>query len=84
MGLDCGASGFGGSGGAGGTLTSASTAEQASAGLTQLSQAEVFLFQQFNKEYRKKFGFPFVICARLEQEGRHLSAFPQRSEKLES
>ncbi len=61
-----------------GTLTSASTAEQASAGLTQLSQAEVSLFQQFNEEYRKKFGFPFVICARLNKKAAILSAFPQR------
>ena len=61
-----------------GTLTSASTSEQASAGLNQLSPSEVSLFQQFNKEYRNKFGFPFVICARLNKKAAVLSAFPQR------
>jgi 2-oxo-4-hydroxy-4-carboxy-5-ureidoimidazoline decarboxylase len=61
-----------------GTLTSASTAEQASAGLNQLSEPEVLLFQRYNKEYREKFGFSFVICARLNKKEAILSAFPRR------
>jgi OHCU decarboxylase len=61
-----------------GTLTSASTGEQASAGLNQLSQLEISLFQQFNEQYRNQFGFPFVICARLNKKSAILSAFPRR------
>ncbi|MEZ5406117.1 MAG: 2-oxo-4-hydroxy-4-carboxy-5-ureidoimidazoline decarboxylase [Verrucomicrobiia bacterium] len=42
-----------------GKLTQASTQEQASAGLTQLSTEEIQLFQTNNRAYREKFGFPF-------------------------
>jgi 2-oxo-4-hydroxy-4-carboxy-5-ureidoimidazoline decarboxylase len=46
-------------------LTAESTREQASAGLNQLSDAELTEFQTLNATYLEKFGFPFVICARL-------------------
>jgi len=52
-----------------GQLTAASTREQASAGLHELSADELRRFQQLNQEYRSKFGFPFVICARLNDRG---------------
>jgi len=61
-----------------GTLTAASTREQAAAGLDQLSPAEVALFQQYNREYQAKFGFPFVICARLNRKAAILAGFEQR------
>ena len=61
-----------------GTLTAASTGEQASAGLNQLSPEEVALFQQHNRAYQEKFGFPFVICARLNKKEAIVSAFPVR------
>lgn len=48
-----------------GTLTHESTGEQASAGLGKLTPEEIETFQKSNKAYRDKFGFPFVICARL-------------------
>jgi 2-oxo-4-hydroxy-4-carboxy-5-ureidoimidazoline decarboxylase len=48
-----------------GQLTAASTREQASAGLHELTADERMRFQRLNQEYRGKFGFPFVICARL-------------------
>ncbi len=48
-----------------GTLTPRSAHEQASAGLDHLSSAEVDLFARLNEAYRARFGFPFVICARL-------------------
>lgn len=50
---------------AAGQLTAESTREQASAGLDRLSPAELAGFQELNQRYRDKFGFPFVICARL-------------------
>ena len=50
---------------AAGKLTAESTREQASAGLDELGAAELAEFQKLNQEYRDRFGFPFVICARL-------------------
>ena len=61
-----------------GTLTPASTGEQASAGLDRLSAEEVVAFQKFNADYRERFGFPFVICARLNKKEAILAAFPKR------
>ena len=61
-----------------GTLTSASRNEQASAGLDRLTQAEVELFRTQNAVYREKFGFPFVICARLNRKEAILAGFERR------
>ena len=63
-----------------GTLTPASNSEQASAGLDKLSPEEVVAFQKYNAAYREKFGFPFVICARLNKKEAILKAFPLRLE----
>lgn len=48
-----------------GKLTVESNREQASAGLDRMSDAELGAFRQLNDAYRKRFGFPFIICARL-------------------
>jgi 2-oxo-4-hydroxy-4-carboxy-5-ureidoimidazoline decarboxylase len=48
-----------------GQLTAESAREQAAAGLTALDARELAQFQQLNSAYRARFGFPFVICARL-------------------
>jgi OHCU decarboxylase len=61
-----------------GTLTRESTGEQASAGLGQLSPQEIQLFQKNNAAYREKFGFPFVICARLNKKEAILAGFERR------
>jgi urate oxidase/2-oxo-4-hydroxy-4-carboxy-5-ureidoimidazoline decarboxylase len=49
-----------------GTLSRASTAEQRAAGLDPdaLTAEEIARFQDANRAYQGKFGFPFVICAR--------------------
>jgi len=47
-----------------GRLTAASRGEQASAGLDKLTPDEIARFERLNAEYRARFGFPFVICAR--------------------
>jgi 2-oxo-4-hydroxy-4-carboxy-5-ureidoimidazoline decarboxylase len=47
-----------------GRLTPASANEQASAGLDRLCSEEIARFDALNTAYRKRFGFPFVICAR--------------------
>ncbi|MEO5717279.1 MAG: 2-oxo-4-hydroxy-4-carboxy-5-ureidoimidazoline decarboxylase, partial [Chthoniobacterales bacterium] len=62
------------------TLTNESRAEQKSAGLSDLSQDEIARFRDFNERYRTKFGFPFVICARLNKKEAIMNAFPARLE----
>jgi 2-oxo-4-hydroxy-4-carboxy-5-ureidoimidazoline decarboxylase len=59
-------------------LTPESTREQASAGLSRLSDAELAGFQKLNDAYRQKFGFPFIICARLNAKETILSAMKAR------
>jgi 2-oxo-4-hydroxy-4-carboxy-5-ureidoimidazoline decarboxylase len=61
-----------------GTLTPASTREQASGGLDQLSAEEAALFERYNREYRERFGFPFVICARKNKKEAMLAGFERR------
>jgi 2-oxo-4-hydroxy-4-carboxy-5-ureidoimidazoline decarboxylase len=61
-----------------GTLTRESTGEQASAGLNSLSPEETALFQKQNAAYKNKFGFPFVICARLNKKAAILDGFERR------
>jgi len=61
-----------------GQLTPESTGEQAGAGLGNLTPEEVALFQQNNAAYKEKFGFPFVICARLNKKEAILNGFKVR------
>jgi 2-oxo-4-hydroxy-4-carboxy-5-ureidoimidazoline decarboxylase len=61
-----------------GTLGAASAGEQAAAGLGRLSPDELALFTGLNASYREKFGFPFVICARLRTKEEILQAFGRR------
>lgn len=59
-------------------LTAESQGEQAAAGLTDLSAQEVEMFRRHNAAYREKFGFPFIICARMNKKDAILEAFPRR------
>jgi 2-oxo-4-hydroxy-4-carboxy-5-ureidoimidazoline decarboxylase len=61
-----------------GTLTADSKAEQASAGLDRLSEAEFAAFHQFNDGYRAKFGIPFIVCVRRHTKDSILKQFEQR------
>jgi 2-oxo-4-hydroxy-4-carboxy-5-ureidoimidazoline decarboxylase len=61
-----------------GSLTRESTNEQAGAGLNRLSPEEMVWFQKQNAAYREKFGFPFVICARLNKKAAMLAGFESR------
>lgn len=63
-----------------GTLTPESMREQVGAGLGDLSPEEVAQFERYNAEYRERFGFPFVICARENKKDSILEAFPVRLE----
>lgn len=60
------------------TLTAESTAEQASAGLDRLTEAEYAHFHELNTAYRARFGFPFVICVRLTDKAGILAAMERR------
>lgn len=59
-------------------LTAESTREQASAGLDQLTDAELADFTRQNDAYKEKFGFPFIICARLNAKTAILAAMNTR------
>ena len=59
-------------------LTAESTREQAGAGLDQLTDAELAEFTRNNDAYRAKFGFPFIICARLNAKAAILTAMQAR------
>jgi 2-oxo-4-hydroxy-4-carboxy-5-ureidoimidazoline decarboxylase len=61
-----------------GKLTPESTREQAGLGLDRLADDEYERFQSRNERYREKFGFPFIICARLTSKQGVLDAFERR------
>ena len=62
-----------------GTLTPQSTAEQASAGLDQLSEPEYAAFHRCNEAYKARFGFPFIICVRRHTKDSILQALERRT-----
>ena len=61
-----------------GALTDASNHEQAGLGLDRLSDEEYTNFSQKNEIYREKFGFPFIICARLTTQQGVIDSFVKR------
>jgi 2-oxo-4-hydroxy-4-carboxy-5-ureidoimidazoline decarboxylase len=61
-----------------GTMTNESKAEQASAGLDRLSEAEFAQFHRLNSAYREKFGIPFIVCVRRHSRDSILQQFERR------
>jgi len=61
-----------------GDLTAESTREQAGLGLDRLGDREYERFHELNTRYRERFGFPFIICARLTDKAGVLAAFEAR------
>ena len=59
-------------------LTAESTAEQASAGLDALTDAERATFERLNTGYVAKFGFPFIIAVKDNTKASILAAFETR------
>ncbi len=59
-------------------MAEASIQEQASLGLDQLSAAEFERFQELNRAYKTKFGFPFIVAVKYHTKVSILSAFEQR------
>jgi len=69
-----------------GALTAESTREQAGLGLDRLSAGTYETFSKLNQAYQDRFGFPFIICARLTTQAGILEAFAKRlmhSKKVE-
>ena len=63
-----------------GQLTDTSSREQAQAGLKGLAADLTTELDRQNTAYREKFGFPFIICARLENVNTILDALANRLE----
>jgi 2-oxo-4-hydroxy-4-carboxy-5-ureidoimidazoline decarboxylase len=61
-----------------GAMTADSKAEQASAGLDRLTEAEHAQFHRLNDAYRKKFGIPFIVCVRRHGKDSILRQFERR------
>ncbi|MEM1432109.1 MAG: allantoinase PuuE [Pseudomonadota bacterium] len=59
-------------------LTADSTAEQASAGLDALTDAERARFTELNAAYTSRHGFPFIIAVRDHDKASILAAFERR------
>jgi 2-oxo-4-hydroxy-4-carboxy-5-ureidoimidazoline decarboxylase len=61
-----------------GELTPSSAREQAAAGLDRLTSVDAAEIQRLNGIYRDRFGFPFIICARLNAKDAILTAMRVR------
>jgi 2-oxo-4-hydroxy-4-carboxy-5-ureidoimidazoline decarboxylase len=61
-----------------GQLTAESRSEQAQAGLTSLPEKLTSRMLELNHAYQQKFGFPFIICARLNNVSTILHAMENR------
>ena len=60
-------------------VSKASSAEQASAGLDQLTQAEFERLRRLNEDYRDKFGFPFLFAVKGSTKHDILDALERRA-----
>ncbi|XP_035856580.1 2-oxo-4-hydroxy-4-carboxy-5-ureidoimidazoline decarboxylase [Sander lucioperca] len=61
-----------------GTLTRESREEQAGSGMDALNSAEASRMARLNEEYKERFGFPFVICARMNDKANILRQLSER------
>jgi 2-oxo-4-hydroxy-4-carboxy-5-ureidoimidazoline decarboxylase len=62
-----------------GAMTADSKAEQGGLGLDRLSESDFARFERANVAYATKFGFPFIVCARLHRSAESiLTAFERR------
>jgi 2-oxo-4-hydroxy-4-carboxy-5-ureidoimidazoline decarboxylase len=61
-----------------GQLTAESRSEQTQAGLTSLPENLTKRMLELNSSYQEKFGFPFIICARLTNVATILQAMEDR------
>ena len=59
-------------------LTPDSLKEQASAGLDQCTEEELDEFKHLNEQYKKKFGFPFILTVKGKNKNEILNNFKKR------
>jgi len=59
-------------------LTDESAAEQKAAGLDTMTAQEKATLKEANIQYKEKFGFPFVICARQNKKDAILKGIQHR------
>ena len=59
-------------------LTEDSKNEQKNASLNQCNDEEFIEFKKLNKEYKKKFGFPFIVAVKGKNKEEILNSFRQR------
>jgi len=59
-------------------LTEDSKNEQKNASLNQCTEKEFLEFKKLNEEYKKKFGFPFIIAVKGKNKEEILNSFRQR------
>ena len=59
-------------------LTEDSKNEQKNASFNQCNDAEFIEFKKLNEEYKKKFGFPFIIAVKGKNKEEILNSFRQR------
>ena len=59
-------------------LTNDSKSEQKNANLNQCTNEEFMEFKKLNEEYKKKFGFPFIIAVKGKNKEEILNSFRQR------
>jgi 2-oxo-4-hydroxy-4-carboxy-5-ureidoimidazoline decarboxylase len=60
-------------------LTAASAQEQSIAGLDELTVEEAARLARWNAQYRERFGFPFIICARRHSHDSIFAEFQRRA-----
>ena len=60
------------------SLSPESQREQTAAGITTLTPEEIQQLKYYNRLYKEKFGFPFVICARLNKKDTILGGIQTR------
>lgn len=61
-----------------GPMSAEARREQEAVGLGDLSEAEAEVFESYNREYKMRFGFPFVVCTRRMSKEAILGAYPER------
>ena len=59
-------------------LTEDSKNEQKNASLNQCTNEEFIEFKKLNEEYKKKFGFPFILAVKGNNKEEILNSFRQR------
>jgi 2-oxo-4-hydroxy-4-carboxy-5-ureidoimidazoline decarboxylase len=61
-----------------GTMTAASVDEQGTLGLERMGAHDARRWDELNRAYRERFGFPFILCIRRHTRESALQAFEQR------